>query len=71
MVEHLHAVGVSRVELVVASHNHADHIGGLTEVVRLFGPRFYLENGVPATTLTYRRLIESVTNLGQRRHRRV
>ena len=64
MVEYLEAVGVTGVELVVASHNHADHIGGLAEVFRRYRPRFYLENGVPATTLTYRRVLEAAAAVG-------
>ena len=36
MRDYLTSVGVSRVGLVIASHNHADHIGGLIEVVRQF-----------------------------------
>ena len=64
MVEHLESVGVTRVDLVIASHNHADHIGGLAEVLRTYRPRFYLENGVPATTLTYRRVLEAAAAVG-------
>jgi competence protein ComEC len=63
MVEHLEAAGVSNVNMVIASHNHADHIGGLPEVIRRYRPRFFLENGVPTTTATYRRLIESVDSV--------
>lgn len=60
----LAAVGVSRIDLVVASHNHADHIGGLADVITQFRPRFYLDNGVPATTLTYRRVLAAVQTAG-------
>lgn len=64
IITHLQAVGVSRLDLVVASHNHTDHIGGLAEVIRLFRPRFYLDNGLPATTLTYRRVLEALQLTG-------
>lgn len=64
MREHLQALGVSHIDLIIASHNHADHIGGLTDVVRQFPPRFYMDNGIPATTQTYRRLLEAVTASG-------
>lgn len=60
MVEHLESVGVTRVDLVIASHNHADHIGGLAAVLRRYQPRFYLDNGVPATTQTYQRVLGAV-----------
>lgn len=64
MVEHLETVEVTSVALVVASHNHADHIGGLAEVFRRYRPRFYLENGIPATTLTYRGVLDAVAAAG-------
>lgn len=49
---------------MIASHNHADHTGGIAEVVRLFKPRFYMDNGVPATTLTQAKVLEAVSNAG-------
>lgn len=60
----LDAINAGRVDLVVASHNHVDHIGGLAEVIRRYRPRFYLDNGLPATTLTYRRVLEAVQSAG-------
>src|SRR6478752_7027312 len=48
MREYLEGIGVAQVGLVIASHNHADHIGGLAEVLRRFSPPFYMDNGVPA-----------------------
>ena len=56
--------GIDTLDLVVASHNHADHIGGLAAVLRRYRPRFYLDNGVPATTQTYRRVLEAVDGAG-------
>jgi competence protein ComEC len=64
IVEALRERGVERLDLVIASHNHADHIGGLAEVIREFRPRFYMDNGVPHTTQTYRRVLEAVRDAG-------
>jgi beta-lactamase superfamily II metal-dependent hydrolase len=64
IIDHLDALSVSRIDLVVASHNHTDHIGGLAHVITRFRPRFYLDNGLPATTLTYRRVLEAVRLAG-------
>jgi beta-lactamase superfamily II metal-dependent hydrolase len=66
IMAHLDAIGTARIDLVVASHNHADHIGGLVEVIRRYRPRFYLDNGLPASTLTYRRVLEAVQSAGSR-----
>lgn len=64
MRDYLSSIGVTQVGLVIASHNHADHIGGLTEIVRHYRPQFYMDNGVPATTQAYARLLEAVAGAG-------
>lgn len=51
--EALRRHGVRSLELAVATHPHADHIGGMAGVLRALPPRFYLDNGVPHTTSTY------------------
>lgn len=62
--DYLTGLGVSNLGAAIASHNHADHIGGLVEVVKHFRPRFYMDNGVPTTTQTYARLQEAVAVVG-------
>jgi competence protein ComEC len=62
--DYLSALGVTEVGLVIASHNHADHIGGLPEVLRTYRPMFYIDNGVPATTQTYARVLEAAREAG-------
>lgn len=57
---YLQSVGVTSLDLVIASHADADHIGGLEEVVRYYRPRFFLDNGIPHTTQTYFGLLEAV-----------
>lgn len=52
--------GIDTLDLVVASHNHADHIGGMPEVFFAFVVRAYVENGVPHTTSVYRRTMTAV-----------
>lgn len=44
------------IHLLVASHNHADHIGGIPAVLDRFPVLNYMENGMPATTRTYARI---------------
>jgi beta-lactamase superfamily II metal-dependent hydrolase len=61
---YLHSFGIDTLDLVVASHNHADHIGGMTAVLQSAVVRFYLDNGLPATTATYQRTISAVTSSG-------
>ena len=60
----LYALGIDTIDLLVASHNHADHIGGMASVLGGTVVRFYLDNGVPHTTATYQRTIQAVTASG-------
>src|SRR5688572_21213992 len=43
----LSAAGVDTIDLVIASHNHADHIGGMPRVLERHVVRAYVENGIP------------------------
>ena len=61
---YLQSVGVESLDLVIASHADADHIGGLEAVVRYYQPRFFLDNGIPHTTQTYFGLLEAVQAAG-------
>jgi competence protein ComEC len=63
-LNYLKALGVVSLELVIASHADADHIGGLAEVIKFYKPKFYMDNGLTATTQTYQRLLEAVQTAG-------
>ena len=60
VAEWLNALGVDTLELVVASHAHADHIGGMPDVLASTVVRQYMDNGLPHTTATYRRTMMAV-----------
>jgi competence protein ComEC len=62
--DRLRSVGLDSLVLVIASHNHADHIGGLPDVIREFRPRFVMENGIPHTTRAYERFLRSIEASG-------
>jgi competence protein ComEC len=51
------ARGVSKLDLVIASHADADHIAG-------FKPDFFLNNGVASSTLTSANVIAAMTDAG-------
>ncbi|PYO87630.1 MAG: hypothetical protein DMD38_01270 [Gemmatimonadetes bacterium] len=55
---------IDTIDLVVASHPHADHIGGMPELLRSHVVRFYLDNGIPHTTAIYRRTVDAVRASG-------
>src|SRR5205085_7249650 len=43
-------LGIDAIDLLVATHNQADHIGGMPAVLSSTGVRYYLDNGVPHDT---------------------
>ena len=53
----LREMGIDEIDLLVATHPHADHIGGMTDVLNAIPVRFYMDNGQPHTTATYQRLL--------------
>lgn len=57
MRRRLAALGVRQLDLVVLSHNHTDHFGGLLDVLGRLPVRAVLDNGRPAPTPAYRRLL--------------
>lgn len=52
--------GLERLDLVIASHAHEDHIGGLPDVLATFAVRSYMDNGRPHSTVTYDELMALV-----------
>jgi competence protein ComEC len=53
IVYHLQSHGIDSIDLAVATHPHADHIGGMAAVIRRFPVRYYMDNGVHHTTSVY------------------
>jgi beta-lactamase superfamily II metal-dependent hydrolase len=60
----LQTLGIDTLDLVVASHAHADHIGGMPVVLTSFPVRAYMDNGIAYTTATYRRTLTAVERMG-------
>jgi competence protein ComEC len=64
MRDYLAGLGITEVGLVIASHNHADHIGGLASVLRAYPPPFVMDNGLPATTQSYAGFLDAAATAG-------
>ena len=64
MLHYLRATGVTAIALAIASHPHADHIGGMRDVIDAFPPPFVLDNGLAHTTLTYERYLDALQRSG-------
>ena len=51
---------IEELNLMVATHPHADHIGGLDEVLEAIPVKAYLDSGQPHTTRTYEKAMKLV-----------
>jgi competence protein ComEC len=60
IVPQLKRRGVRTIDLVVVSHHHADHYGGMDDVIRAFHPRVFLATDSSHSTPNYLRLIQLV-----------
>jgi len=60
VLQYLKQLNIDTLDLVVASHNHADHIRGLPSVLRSIVVRNYMDNGVPATTAVYQSVLDAL-----------
>lgn len=60
------ALGIDTLHLVVASHAHADHIGGMPAILETFPVRAYMDNGIAHTSSIYRRTMTAVERTGTR-----
>jgi len=56
----LKALGVTHLDVVVATHPHADHIGRMPQVLQTFSVGQYVDNGMSHTTKNYERLMAAV-----------
>src|SRR3954453_7431812 len=52
--------GITSLDLVILSHHHADHYGGMFEAIKAFHPRFFLASASAHTSPHYLKLLELV-----------
>ncbi len=60
VVPMLKARGLTELNMVIGTHAHADHIGGMDEVLDAIPIKVYLDNGMPHTTRTYEKVMALV-----------
>lgn len=64
VVTALHARGVTALDMVILTHPHADHAGGLHAVLRTFPVRLVLDAGMSAASQAYRTVLDDIADLG-------
>lgn len=63
IVNAIRGLGISRLDYVVGTHVHEDHIGGMSYIIDSFDiGEFYLPYNTTSTTNFYKRLLTSLTN---------
>ncbi len=60
VVRDLQRLGVTHIDLLVATHPHSDHIGGMQKVLANFAVGKVLDAGLPSTSSLYERFLETV-----------
>lgn len=60
VVAFLREKGLSNIDLLVASHPHADHIGGVRDVLNAIPVKNFLDSGQEHPTATYTKMLETV-----------
>lgn len=60
----LRHLGISRLDLVIATHPHSDHIGGIVEILGSIPTGEVVTNGVPHTTSTYEDFLDAIALSG-------
>jgi beta-lactamase superfamily II metal-dependent hydrolase len=60
VVNDLTTLGVTRIDLLVATHPHSDHIGGMQKVLAAFPVGQVLDSGLPHTSSTYEHFLETI-----------
>jgi beta-lactamase superfamily II metal-dependent hydrolase len=52
--------GISKLDYVVASHPHSDHIGGMNEILNNFQVEHFVDSGYPHTSKTYENMLTTI-----------
>lgn len=60
ILNYLQNLGISHIDLLIASHAHADHISGMDKIIAKYKPKAFIGPGIPHTTATYQRMITAI-----------
>jgi len=66
VLDAIEARGITRFDMIVATHPHEDHIGGLTGVLRAYDTDILIMPRVETTTKTFENLLDAIEEKGLR-----
>lgn len=62
VLDDLHRLGVNHVNLLMATHNHQDHIGAIDHVMNEYPVGLYVDNGCPESTEAQAYVVDALMN---------
>jgi competence protein ComEC len=60
VVDRIRELGIERIDLVLVTHHHSDHYGGMQQVIREFRPNYFVATETGHNTSRYRDLLKLV-----------
>ena len=60
ILNYLENLNISHLDLLIASHAHADHISGMDKIIAKYRPKTFLDSGIPHTTIAYQKMITAI-----------
>ncbi len=63
LASYLKSQGVTSIDVLVSTHPHADHIGGLLTILKEFPVKRVVDSGIPHTTRTYESYLTLIDEL--------
>ncbi len=60
ILRYLQNLGISQIDLLIATHAHADHITGMDKIIAKYTPKAFIDPGISHTTATYQRMITAI-----------
>ncbi|MBI3949731.1 MAG: MBL fold metallo-hydrolase [Acidobacteria bacterium] len=60
----LRKYGVRRIDLIIATHPHTDHIGEMRDIMRAFEVKEFWDSGFPHPTGTYTEMLQEIRDQG-------
>jgi len=60
ILRYLQNLGISQIDLLIATHAHADHITGMDKIIAQYKPKAFIDPGIPHTTRAYEKMMTAI-----------